>query len=91
LLFRSIIRSEDYQGGLKQELKNLRQLQLLIINGDMDNRVKAGFDSRFQKMFPTSSSILTKGGSHFAVEETPDQASNQHNPLLVDASTDNTD
>jgi hypothetical protein len=41
----------------------------------MDNGVKAGFDSRFEKMFPRSSSILIKGGAHFAIEEAPNQVS----------------
>jgi len=41
----------------------------------MDNGVKAGFDSRFGKMFPRSSSILIKGGAHFAIEEAPNQVS----------------
>jgi haloalkane dehalogenase len=76
LLFKSIIRGEDYLGELEQELKNLRHLPVLLINGDMDNGVKAGFVSRFQRMFPRSSSILIKGGAHFAVEEAPNQVSN---------------
>jgi haloalkane dehalogenase len=75
LLFKSIIKSEDYLGKLEQELKNLRHLPVLLINGDMDNGVRAGFVGRFQKMFPRSSSILIKGGAHFAVEEAPNQVS----------------
>jgi haloalkane dehalogenase len=75
LLFRSIMKSEDYLSELEQELKDLRHLPVLLVNGDMDNGVKAGFDNRFQKMFPRSSSILIKGGAHFAVEEAPNQVS----------------
>jgi haloalkane dehalogenase len=76
-LFRSIIRSGDYLSELKQELQNLRHLPVLLVNGDMDNGVKAGFDSRFQKMFPRcNSSILIKGEAHFAIEEAPNQVSN---------------
>lgn len=73
LLFRSIMKSGDYLSELEQELKNLRDLPVLLVNGDMDNGVKAGFDNRFQKMFPRSSSMLIKGGSHFAIEEAPNQ------------------
>jgi haloalkane dehalogenase len=76
LLFKSIIKSEGYLVELEQELKNLRHLPLLLINGDMDNGVKAGFVGRFQKMFRRSSSILIKGGAHFAVEEAPNEVSN---------------
>ncbi len=75
LLFRSIMKSEDYLRELEQELKNLRHLPVLLVNGYLDNGVKAGFDSRFQKMFPRSRSILIKGGAHFAVEEAPNQVS----------------
>jgi haloalkane dehalogenase len=75
LLFRSIIKSGDYLSELEQGLKNLRHLPVLLVHGDMDNGVKAGFDSRFQKMFPGSSSVLIKGAAHFATEETPDQVS----------------
>jgi haloalkane dehalogenase len=75
LLFRSIMKSGDYLSELEQGLKNLRHLPVLLVNGDMDNGVKAGFDSRFQKMFPRSSSILIKGAAHFAIEEVPNQVS----------------
>jgi haloalkane dehalogenase len=75
LLFTSIIKSGDCLDELEQGLKNLRHLPVLLVNGDMDNGVKAGFDSRFQKLFSRSSSILIKGGAHFAVEEAPDQVS----------------
>jgi hypothetical protein len=51
LLFRSIIKSGDYLSELEQGLKNLRHLTVLLVNGDMDNGLKAGFDSRFQKIF----------------------------------------
>jgi len=75
LLFRSIIKSGDYLSELEQGLRNLRHLPVLLVNGDMDNGVKAGFDSRFQKMFPRSSSILIKAAAHFAIEEAPNQVS----------------
>lgn len=75
LLFRSIMKSSDYLNDIEQGLKNLRHLPILLVNGDMDNGVKAGFDSRFEKMFPRSSSLLIKGGAHFAIEEAPDQVS----------------
>jgi hypothetical protein len=39
----------------------------------MDNEVKVGFDSRFQKLFHRSSPILIKGGAHFATEEARNQ------------------
>jgi hypothetical protein len=73
LLFRSIMKSGDYLSKLEQGL--LRHLPVLPVNGDMDNGVKAGFDSRFQKMFPRSSSILIKGAAHFAIEEVRNQVS----------------
>jgi pimeloyl-ACP methyl ester carboxylesterase len=76
LLFTSIMKSGNYLDDLDQELKNLRHLPVFLINGDMDNGVKAGFDRRFQQMFPRSSSILIKGGAHFVVEEAPNQVSN---------------
>ncbi len=60
---------------LEQHLENLSHLPVLLVNGDMDNRVKAGFDSRFERMFPRCSSILIKGGAHFAIEEAPNQIS----------------
>lgn len=75
LLFTSIMKSGNYLDELEQELKNLRHLPMLLINGDMDNGVKAGFDRRFQQMFPRSSSILIQRGAHFAVEEAPDKVS----------------
>lgn len=75
LLFRSVIKSEDYLSELEQQLENLSHLSVLLVNGDMDNRVKAGFDSRFERMFPRCSSILIKGGSHLAIEEAPNQIS----------------
>ncbi|MDQ3852874.1 MAG: hypothetical protein M3299_08575 [Thermoproteota archaeon] len=75
-MFRSIIKSGDYLSELEQGLKNLRHLSVLLVNGDMDNGVKGGFDSRFQNLFPRSSSILIKGGAHFAIEEAPNQVCN---------------
>jgi hypothetical protein len=54
---------------------------VLLVNGDMDNGVKAGFDSRFQKMFPRSNISLSR-------EELTSQLKKRLikrcNPLLVD-------
>lgn len=60
---------------LDQQLENLSHLPVLLVNGDMDNGIKAGFDSRFESMFPRCSSILIKGGAHFVIEEAPNQIS----------------
>lgn len=75
LLFRGIVKSEDYLNELERSLANLGHLPLLLVNGDMDNGFKAGFGNRLQKIIPDNGSIVVKGGAHFAVEEAPDQVS----------------
>jgi haloalkane dehalogenase len=73
-LFRDLYVQEDYMRGVEQGLKHhLKDLPVLLMYGENDAAVQAGFMSRFENIFPHHRSILIRGEQHFPHEGAPDE------------------
>jgi haloalkane dehalogenase len=73
-LFRDLYMQEDYMRGVEQGLKqHLRNLPVLLMYGENDAAVQAGFMSHFEEIFPYHRSILIRGEQHFPHEGAPEE------------------
>ncbi len=60
----------DIEQGLKQHLKDV---PVLLMYGENDAAVQAGFMSRFEEIFPHHRSVLIRGEHHFPHEGAPEE------------------
>ena len=74
MLFRDLYVQEDYMREVEQGLEqHLKDLPVLLIYGENDAAVQAGFMSRFEEIFPRHRSVLIKGEQHFPHEGAPEE------------------
>jgi len=73
-LFRDLYVQEDYMREVERRLRrDLRDLPVLLMYGENDAAVRAGFMSRFEDIFPHHRSVLIKGEQHFPHEGAPEE------------------
>ena len=73
-LFRDLYVQEDYMRDVEQGLKqHLKDLPVLLMYGENDAAVQAGFMSRFEEIFPRHRSVLIEGEQHFPHEGAPEE------------------
>lgn len=73
-LFRDLYMQEDYMRGIEQGLEqHLKDLPVLLMYGENDAAVQAGFMSRFEEIFPRHRSVLIEGEQHFPHEGAPEE------------------
>lgn len=71
-LFRDLYVQGGYMRDVEQGLKqHLRDLPVLLMYGENDAAVQAGFMSRFEEIFPHHRSVLVRGEQHFPHEGAP--------------------
>lgn len=70
-LFRSILNSREYLVELEAKLLTMNKLPALIVFGDDDATFRAGWHTRFERMFPNHRTLILKGGHHFPTEYDP--------------------
>jgi haloalkane dehalogenase len=71
-LFRDLYVQENYMREVEQGLKqHLKDLPVLLMYGENDAAVQAGFMSRFEEIFPRHRSVLIEGEQHFPHEGAP--------------------
>ncbi len=73
-LFRDLYVQEDYMREVERGLRrDLKDLPVLLMYGENDAAVKAGFMSRFEDIFSRHRSVLIKGEQHFPLEGAPEE------------------
>jgi haloalkane dehalogenase len=73
-LFRDLYVQEAYMRDVEQGLKqHLNDLPVLLMYGENDAAVQAGFMSRFEEIFPRHRSVLIEGEQHFPHEGAPEE------------------
>jgi haloalkane dehalogenase len=73
-LLRNLYAQEDYMRDVEQGLRQrLKDLPVLLMYGENDAAVQAGFMSRFEEIFPRHRSVLIKGEQHFPHEGAPEE------------------
>jgi haloalkane dehalogenase len=72
-MFRSVTRSDDYLSDLDARLRALGDMPVLLLFADNDPTYKAGFLTRYERMFPQHRSVLIAGSDHFPQEYAPQQ------------------
>jgi haloalkane dehalogenase len=73
-LFRDLYAEEDYMREVEQGLtQHLKDLPVLLMYGENDAAVRAGFMSRFEGIFPYHRSVLIRGEQHFPHEGAPEE------------------
>jgi haloalkane dehalogenase len=73
-LFRDLYVQEGYMRDIEQGLtQHLKDLPVLLMYGENDAAVRAGFMSRFEGIFPYHRSVLIRGEQHFPHEGAPEE------------------
>jgi haloalkane dehalogenase len=71
-MFRTLTRSDDYLRAVDEKLRALGDLPALLLFADDDSTYKAGFMSRYERMFPRHHSVLFAGAGHILQEHSPE-------------------
>lgn len=75
-MFRTLTRSDDYLRDVEAGLRALpgrEALPVLFVFADNDSTYKAGFLSRYERLFPRHRSVLIVGGGHILQEHSPEK------------------
>ena len=72
-MFRSITRSSAYLNDVQERLRALGDMPVLLLFADNDSTYKAGFLTRYERMFPRHRSVIIAGGGHIPQEYAPEQ------------------
>jgi CheY-like chemotaxis protein len=72
-LFRSVAAGQDFLANLELRSKDIADLPVLIMFGDMDATYQLGWHERLALMFPKHRIDSIRGGHHFPQEYAPDR------------------
>lgn len=77
-MFKTLTRSGPYLIDLQARIRGLREMPALLIFSDNDSTYKAGFLSRYERLFPRRRTVIIKGtgnaqADHFPQEFAPGQ------------------
>jgi haloalkane dehalogenase len=70
-MFADILKQDDYLDRLEHNLKKLEHLPVLLAYGENDQGRKAGFQKRFESIFPKHSSVIIQHANHFPQMDAP--------------------